>query len=868
MSSKKTLQIPALANLILKKMSLYNEKHSIIEDFETTYQEIAKTEGIFKAYSWCWMSVIRSLSEYMKLTFKWRLSMLNSYLKISLRILLRNKSFSFINIAGLSAGLACTLLIVLWVQYEFSFDKFHSNYNNLYRVVTDFERGNQKMTETMVPVPLGDELKNTYPEITHAAIFTEYSQFRIEAGGKVGFNQQAGFTEPDFFELFSFPLVSGDPKTCLKDKNSIVFTEKTAEYYFGDKNPIGETVLFGVKKFPLEVTGVIKDPPDNSHIQFKVLVPVDPRYGVIGGKNLTSWESNVWSLYLLARSDIDPASFTNKISELYKTHHVDKTRFAENIRSRLQPLKNIHMKSDVDFDTSNHFITDIKYVYIFVSIAAVVFIIACLNFMCMATARSARREKEVGIRKISGAFKTDLVRQFMSESFVLVIISFVFAIGLVYLLLPLLNEISGKEINFALLNKWHILISACLVTIITGLFSGSYPALYLSSLKPASLFRGYSLSGRKSGFNLRKLLVTVQYLFTIALLFVSLVLFKQMNFISNKDLGFSYENVVSLDLPGGIDHFEAVKNEILIHHNVISVTQGIRPSLRDQGHSAHNIDWEGKEADFKIGFDWLAVSYDYDKTFGMTLKEGRFFSKAHPEDTSNYVLNETAVKAMNLKDPIGKKFGNKKTEGKIIGVIKDFHFSSLRKKIRPLFLAFSEYFGLSVKIRPENQNETIKHLAAVWEKFEPEEPFAYSFFDESIQRMYMNERKTEKLMQYFTFLTILIFFMGLFGLIGYVSQQRTKEIGIRKILGASTSNITSMIFKDFIKLLLIASVFSFPVGYYIGAKWLENFAYRINIGVGIFIIIFIFIFSFSFMIVFFQTFRVALINPSDTLRYE
>jgi len=488
--------------------------------------------------------------------------------------------------------------------------------------------------------------------------------------------------------------------------------------------------------------------------------------------------------------------------------------------------------------------------------------------MCLATARSARREKEVGIRKISGAFKTDLIRQFMSESFVLVIISFVFAVGLVYLFLPLLNEISGKEINFALLNKWHILISACLVTIITGLFSGSYPALYLSSLKPASLFRGKSLSGRKSGFNLRKLLVTVQYLFTIVLLFVSLVLFKQMNFISKKDLGFNYDNVVSLNLPGGIDHFEAVKNELLIHHNVISVTQGIRPSLRDQGHSAHNIDWEGKEADFKLGFDWLAVSYDYDKTFGMILKQGRFFSKEHPEDTSNYVLNETAVKAMNLKDPIGKKFTFNKTEGKIIGIVEDFHFSSLRKKISPLFLTFSKYFGMSVKIRAENQDETIKHLTAVWEKFEPEEPFQYSFFDENIKKMYGNERKTEMLMKYFAFLTVVIFFMGLFGLIGYVSQQRTKEIGIRKVLGASTSNITSMIFRDFMKLLLIASVFSFPAGYYIGARWLENFAYRINIGAGIFIIIFIFIFSFSFAMVLFQTVRVALLNPSDTLRYE
>jgi ABC-type antimicrobial peptide transport system permease subunit len=341
-----------------------------------------------------------------------------------------------------------------------------------------------------------------------------------------------------------------------------------------------------------------------------------------------------------------------------------------------------------------------------------------------------------------------------------------------------------------------------------------------------------------------------------------------MNFIRTKDLGFSHENVVSLDLPGGLDHFEAVRNELLTHNNVICVTQGIRPSLRDHGHSAHNIDWEGKEADFKLGFDWLAVSYDYDRTYNMTLKEGRFFSKDHPTDTSNFILNEAAVKAMDIKDPIGKRFSFNKTEGKIIGVIKDFHYSSLRKKIKPLFLAFTKHFGLSVKIRPENQDETIEYLATVWKKFEPEEPFNYSFFDESINRMYRNEQKTKMLMKYLTFLTIGIFFMGLFGLIGYISQQRTKEIGIRKVLGASISSITTMIFRDFLKLLLIASVFSFPLGYYLSARWLENFAYRINLSVWIFILIFVFIFAFSYVIVFFQTARVTLLNPVLALRDE
>jgi putative ABC transport system permease protein len=323
-----------------------------------------------------------------------------------------------------------------------------------------------------------------------------------------------------------------------------------------------------------------------------------------------------------------------------------------------------------------------------------------------------------------------------------------------------------------------------------------------------------------------------------------------------------------MNLPGGKEHFAAVKQEMLNHTNVISVTQGIRPSLRDFGHPTTNVDWEGKEENFKLGFDWLPVSYGYDKTFNMTLKEGRFFSEDFPSDKSNFVLNESAVKAMGIKDPIGKKFRFNKTEGEIIGVIEDFHSSSLRAKIKPVFFVFARAFGLSVKIHPDNQDETLQHLASVWKKFEQDEPFKYSFFSERIKRMYNNERKNGMLIKYFTFLTLVIFFLGLFGLIGYISQQRTKEIGIRKVLGASISGITTMVFRDFIKLLLIASVISFPAGYLISLNWLENYAYRIDLSAWIFILTFFFILVFSFVIIFFQTIKVAMLNPADTLRNE
>ena len=307
----------------------------MIEDMEEGFDQIKAKKGVLRSFCWYIFQLIKIVSGKFHNILIWSCPMLKNYLKIALKAMNKNKGYSFINIAGLSIGLACTLLILLWIQYEVSFDKFHSNYDNLYRVVTDFERANQKMTETVVPVPLGAELKKLYPEITHAAIYTEYSQFRIEAGGKVGFNQQVGHTESDFFELFSFPMVSGDPKTCLNNKNSIVITEETAAYYFSGKNPIGETVLFDNDKLPLKVTGVIKDPPDNSHIQFKMLVPVGLSQGVMTEKDLTSWKNNVWGLYLLARKDIKAASFTDKITELYRTHGVENTQYRENVRSRL-----------------------------------------------------------------------------------------------------------------------------------------------------------------------------------------------------------------------------------------------------------------------------------------------------------------------------------------------------------------------------------------------------------------------------------------------------------------------------------------------------------------------------------------------------
>ncbi len=851
---------PKIGQWILKNLLSLEERKFFLEDIEEAYSMMLSSKGYPFSLFWYWKQLIKTIPVLLADKINGSTAMFINYLKIGIRNILKQKLYSFINITGLSIGLACCLMIMIWVQYEMSFDKFHQNYDNLYRIITDWEYNGRKTTETLNPMPLGDELKNNYPEITHSTRYMEWSQFGVEYDDKIRFDLKVGFVDQDFIEMFSFPLMSGNPENCLLEKNSAVLTEKTANYYFGNDDPIGKTIIFeNNDKKPLNVTGIIKDPPDNSHMQFDMLVHI---YNL---SHSEEWDSQSWGTYILSNKEINADSFEDKIAGLYETH--SETQNIGKMKSRLQPMEDIHMRSGLDDDSSNYYMIDIKDMYIFISIAVIVFVIACINFMCMATARSVKREKEVGVRKISGALRSDLIKQFMGESFILVLFSLFSALIIVYIFLPAFNDISGKEINFSLLNKWHLLISVGLFTLITAFLSGSYPALFLSSIKPVRLFHGKS-EGKTKGVNLRKSLVTLQYSFTIVLLIASMVLFRQLSFISSKDLGYDHKDIITLGLHGNAQRIESIRSELLKHKNVINVSKGALPSYGDKGHPTNRVDWEGKTSDQLMNFDWLGVYYDYDKIFKLNIKEGRFFSREHPSDTSNYVLNETAIREMGIDDPIGKRFSLFNTEGVIVGVIEDIHVSSLRAKIKPTVFTYSIYFGMNVRIQPENQDETIKHLQSVWEKFEPVEPFSYRFYDERINRMYANERKTGTIIRYFTVLAIVVFFLGLFGLIGFISEQRTKEIGIRKVLGASISGITAMVYKDFIKLLLYASVFSFPVGYYFSINWLENYAYRFNLNIWIFVLTFIFIFAFTFVIIFYQTIKVARLNPVDSLRYE
>ena len=788
--------------------------------------------------------------------------MFKNYLKIGLRNIKKNKVYSFINIIGLSIGLTCCLLIMIWIQYELSFDKFHTNYDNLYRITSQYQRANSLSEGTLTHQALGAELKNSFPEIVRFSRFRDWNHYRAEANNKIGEKTVIGLVDRDFLEMFSFPLTSGDPSNALTDKYSVVMTEETAEYFYGDKDPIGETFLFTDKIVPFTVTGIAADIPANSHIQFDVLMPVQVMED--WNVDLNGWGNNyTWGLYVETKPGADKDVLESKMSVLLNTYDMGSIK---NIN--LQPLKDVHLRSIHLTDTTNYFEARMKDIYTFLAVAVVVFLIACFNFVCLSTARSSKREKEVGVRKISGAARVDLVKQFMGESFILVGISLALALNLVALCIPVLNQISGKEINFSLLDKGTLFLSVCLVGVFTGIFSGSYPALYLSSLKPANLFKSLHKTGKTSGLNMRKSLVIFQYVFTIALLFISLIFFKQLRFVNSMNMGFDKDNIVITYMDMN-NNFGAIKNELLQNGNILNVSTGFAPAMGDRGHATNAVEWEGKTENVKLEFNWIPSYYGYAETFNMDIVRGRFFSEDFPTDKSGYVLNETAVKDMGIEDPIGKRFSFNGKNGQIIGVVKDFHFSSARVKIKPAFFLFRPEFGeMCIKISPENQAAAVAHIQSVWETFTPEKPFEYTFFVDMLRNRYKNEEKMGFVIRYFTLLVIVVFFLGLFGLIGYISEQRTKEIGIRKVLGATTSSITMLIFKDFFKVLLYACFVAFPLGFILSSSWLKNFVYKIDLNIWAFTIIFGFVALLTLFIIGFQTLKVSRMNPVDTLRFE
>jgi putative ABC transport system permease protein len=785
--------------------------------------------------------------------------MLRNYLKIAYRNLTRYKAFTVINILGLAIGMACTILILLWVQDELSFDKFNKNANTIYRVVEiQHYAGGTIFPVAVTPDPLAKSLKDNYPEIENASRFN-YGREILRYNDKI-FSEIIGFADPSFLKIFTYPLVNGNANDVLSDLHSIVLTEKSAQKYFGSEDPIGKTIMMD-DSLSLKVTGVLKDIPTNSSLRFDFLVPFDFLKNL--GRKLDEWGNNSFYTYVQLQPNAKISEVNKKIKDEIKKHNEGSVTDLE-----LQQLLKIHLYSAGKYTADIGGLGNIEYVNIFSLVALIVLLIACINFMNLSTARATKRAKEVGMRKVIGAERLQIVKQFYIESILFAFIALLMALAMSDLLLNAFNNLSGKEITLSSLGTTTI-IGFIVLTIFTGIIAGSYPAIYLSSFLPIKVLKSdKSVSGGGSFF--RKVLVVTQFSLSLILIIGTLVISSQLDYIKNKDLGFKRENVIALNINKSISsNLETVKNELEQNPKIISVAASSLNPMYVMN-STSGVDWEGKNEKDEILIHFLFSDRDLANTFKMKMVEGRFYSKDFGSDTSSIVINEEAAKIIGMKDPVGKTltmWGDKLT---IIGVVKNFNFKPLDTKIEPLVIRYTDnlLFSMFIRVKPGDLTGTIDYIKDVYKTFSPSAPFDYHFLDEDFDNLYRSETRMQTIFSYFAILAIIISCLGLFGLASYIAERRKKEIGIRKVLGANVFNLSYLLSLQFTKWVLISNLIAWPVAYFLMNRWLQDFAYRVDISFWLFPLAGLLVLVVALLTVLYQAIKAALVNPVKSLKYE
>ncbi len=808
--------------------------------------------------------------------------MFKNYLKITFRNLRKNKIYSLINVSGLAIGIACCILILLYVQYELSYDRYHKNSDRIYRVVEELNFGGKKSHLAITPAPFGPAMATDFEEVVHAVRLLSSKSI----GGKVLVNYQENifyeekwfYADSNVLEIFSFPLVKGNPKTALKEPLSILITEKTAKKYFGDEDPLEKilAVVDKYKKNDFKITGILKNIPQNSHFTFDFLASfstIEKHYNF----NLPNWFNHMYYTYLLLDKGCNPRDLEGKFPD-FIGKYTGPARDA--LKPHLQPLSSIHLHSHLEGEIEPN--SDIVYVYVFSAIAFFILLIACINFMNLSTARSAPRAKEVGIRKVLGAYHVQLIKQFLGESILLSFIAFPIAVVLVELLLPAFSALADRELALSFFASWPVLFGLIGMTLLVGVVSGIYPAFFLSAFKPIKVLKGLMRTGGE-GLFLRKGLIVFQFAVSITLIISTFIIKDQVHYIRTKNLGFKKEQVVVLPIRDREvrGRYEAMKNEFLQDHRIVNLTA----SSGLPGRIRHNwvIQAEGVRDSWPLRMEdvprdrprlsaWvLMVDHDFLKTLGMELIQGRDFSRGFATDEKEAViLNESAVKRFGWESPLGKNIKTENKDGTIIGVVKDFHFQSLRQLIEPVVIYISPNFFeyVSVRISSDNIPSILAFLKGKWKELAPNQPFEYFFLDSDFDSVYRSEERVGKILAGSTALAIFIACLGLFGLASFAAEQRTKEIGIRKVLGASVANIVSMLANEFVRWVLIANIIAWPVSYYAMSRWLQNFAYRTSIEPGAFLLAAFIALGIAILTVSFQSVRAALANPVDSLRYE
>ncbi len=811
--------------------------------------------------------------------------MIKNYFKIAFRNLMKYKFISFINLFGLTVGLTCCLLITTYILNELSYDRYNKHAENTYRVTRTFnnEDGVVSLNLSTVSPPFGYYFPTDFPEIEKMTRLLNNGTTPLKYKDKLINEPNVYFADENLFDVFTLDVLKGNPKTALKDPFSVMMSEEVAKKYFGNEDPMNK-VLRSNNQFDVKVSGIYKAFPANSFMHPGMLVSFNTLkdsavYGEAGLR--TNWSNNSFFTFLQLPDHYDPkkmiARFPAFLDKRMSNEEYGGKQASKFTSLGLQKLTDIHLYSHTDYEAEPN--GDISRVYIFSAIALFILLIACINYMNLSTARSALRAKEIGIRKVIGARKKELIFQFLSESVLITWAAILIAFICLYFTLPWLNRVSGQELSLSILMKWQILLPVFLAPFVVGILSGIYPALFMSSFQPVKTLKGlFKVSG--SSISFRKVLVVAQFAISIVLIITTIIVFQQLKYMQETSLGYDKEHIITIPYNNSINPaYESFRNELLQNASIKEVARSSRiPTGRLLDGMGASVLSGDSLAPVKTDIRFVAADYDFIPTYGVHLIAGRNFSRSYSTDTINSVLNEAAVKAIGWKSPqeaIGKDFKYGQFKGKVVGVIGDFHFESLHQKIVPIVLinpattpTQSFFNSLSVKITGNNIPGALASVEKTWKRYLPEIPYQYSFLDEKFTQLYQSEQRQGTIFTVFACIAIFIACLGLFGLSAFSITQRIKEIGVRKVLGAKVSSIVGLLSKDFLKLVLIAAIIAFPVAWYAMTHWLEDFAYRINIHWWVFVLSAILAMTVALATVSFQAIKAAIANPVKSLRSE
>jgi putative ABC transport system permease protein len=789
--------------------------------------------------------------------------MFGNYLKVAFRNLFRNKTYSLINIGGLAFGLACCLLIVSFIRYEYSFDRFHKNGDRLYRVLVDAREAGRNLGVN-TPAGIYSTLSAECPEIqsvirtcNYIRPILRYQDQKIVPNGFL-------WADTGFFNAFSFHIVEGDSATVLRDPNSLVLTKSAAKKIFGDEDPIGKVIPSDGHTF--KVTGVMEDVPGNSHLTFRYVAPFEGQVGYfLGQDGLTDFTNWNYQTYVLLTPGADIKTLKSRFPAWIEKH-VDKGA-SKTVHLVLQPVRDIHLSGIVRDDPA--ITIDRRYLLMLASIALVILFIACANFMNLSTARSLRRAREVGLRKILGTVRTRLMMQFIGESLLMSLLGLPLAIAFAELLLPLFDQYVNRHLE--LLQPMTILVALGLC-LLAGTLGGLYPSFYLSSFKPIDVLKGRFQTGRR-GIVIRRLLIVGQYAITTVLMVGSLVVLQQFHYLRTADPGLRRDRIVYFQLSRKVmNSYDTFRQELLSNPNI----QYVSRSAAMPGYlytSQTYMVGEGTDHHDTTSINSLVVDEDFVPTFGIQILEGRNFSRDHPTDeTESYLINESAAKAFGMTDPVGQPLHvwSRPATGRIIGVVKDFNYRSLHQSIGPLVIRMERgWYSLAiVRLGSNDIQGSLKYIEKTWQQISPDYPLNYNFFDQMLDGLYVREERLAKILLYLTGAAILVASLGLFGLASFSAEQRIKELGVRKVLGANTGQLVGLLIRQFTSWVFLAILVASPVAYYLAGRWLQNFAYRIHVGWLVFGLTAIAVVTIAVVTVITQAVRAAHMNPAKALRYE